>query len=592
MTHRRHLRFRPVAIASAVSVAGLALAACGSSGAPTTSNAGANSHVLLVGTYDGKAGTYKTIQDAVDAAKAGDWILIGPGDYHEDEDQIHPPSSASAGDGDMAGVLISTPDIHLRGMNRSTVIVDGTKQGAPKPCDSAANWQRFGEMGSNGKAYGRNGIVVWKANDVSVDNLTICNFLGGTGASGNEVWWNGGDGSGQIGLAGYWGSYLTATSSYFGGDATAAQYGIFSSNSKGPGLWDQLYANNFDDSGMYVGACHQVCDITIEHAWMEYNALGYSGTNSGGAIVIKDSKFDHNEDGLDTNTQASGDPPAPQNGQCPDGATSPITHTRSCWVFMDNSVYDNNNASTPKAGEAAAGPTGTGMTLSGGRFDTVMDDTFSDNGAWGILFVPYPDMGAPLEGETCSGTGGNELSGFGCVYDPQGDALLNNTFVNNGYFGNPSNSDFGQVTVFAGQPQNCFRDNTAPNGSAPPDLEKLQPVCGVKTKSANTGGPLLDQVICDTGYGSCPKGANYPKSSTVVLSPVPEDLPTMPNPCAGVPTNPWCPDKSSGYSMRASPPGAPRLAGKAGGSPVSVPILGLAGVSFLGFRRRPQLLSR
>ncbi len=33
---------------------------------------------------------------------------------------------------------------------------------------------------------------------------------------------------------------------------------------------------------MYVGACLQQCDITIDHAWMEYNALGYSGTNSGG----------------------------------------------------------------------------------------------------------------------------------------------------------------------------------------------------------------------------------------------------------------------------------------------------------------------
>ena len=54
---------------------------------------------------------------------------------------------------------------------------------------------------------------------------------------------------------------------------------------------------------MYVGACQQLCDITISHAWMEYNALGYSGTNSGGAIVITHSMFDNNQDGLDTNTQ-------------------------------------------------------------------------------------------------------------------------------------------------------------------------------------------------------------------------------------------------------------------------------------------------
>ena len=37
--------------------------------------------------------------------------------------------------------------------------------------------QIFGAVGPDGKADGRNGIVVWKANGVSVENLTACNFL-------------------------------------------------------------------------------------------------------------------------------------------------------------------------------------------------------------------------------------------------------------------------------------------------------------------------------------------------------------------------------------------------------------------------------
>src|SRR5690348_6447014 len=37
--------------------------------------------VLRVGTYHGSKGQYRTIQAAVKAAKPGDWILIGPGDY-------------------------------------------------------------------------------------------------------------------------------------------------------------------------------------------------------------------------------------------------------------------------------------------------------------------------------------------------------------------------------------------------------------------------------------------------------------------------------------------------------------------------------
>ena len=30
------------------------------------------------------------------------------------------------------------------------------------------------------------------------------------------------------------------------------------------------------------------------------------------------------------------------------------------------------------------------MTVSGASNDTVMDNTFADNDAWGTLFVPYP----------------------------------------------------------------------------------------------------------------------------------------------------------------------------------------------------------
>jgi hypothetical protein len=146
---------------------------------------------------------------------------------------------------------------------------------------------------------------------------------------------------------------------------------------------------------MYVGACQQVCDITIDHAWKEYSAPGYSGTNSDGSIVIEHSQFDNNRDGLDTNTQIRGDAPAPQNGACPNGGTSPITHTHSCWVFIHNNVHDNNNPNTPASGRSAAGPVGTGMTVSGGCNDTVMDNTVTDNGAWGILLVPVPGQQSP-----------------------------------------------------------------------------------------------------------------------------------------------------------------------------------------------------
>jgi hypothetical protein len=540
----RRLQWKSTARAGSVLIASiLAVATLGSCG--SSSHAGGSTavptngpHVLLVGTFSGHVGQYLTIQSAVNAARTGDWILVAPGDYHENDDTTG-AASPYVSSGGFGGVYITKSNIHLRGMNRNAVVIDGTKPNAPA-CSARPNEQTYGRMGPGGAPDGRNGIVVWKADGVTIDNLTVCNFLAGTGSSGNEIWWNGGDGSGKIGLQRYSGSYLTATSSFFGTESTAAQYGIFSSNASGPATWTNTYASNFNDSGMYVGACLQKCNITIDDAWMEYSALGYSGTNSGGAIVIEHSQFDKNRDGFDTNTQIGGDPPAPQNGSCPNNAISPITHTHSCWIFEHNNVHDNNNPNVPASGSASAGPVGTGMTLSGGRYDTVMDNTFANNGAWGSLFVPYPDSGTPSLGQTCPGTGGIQITGLGCVYDPEADALLHNTFVHNGYFGNPDNVDFGQITIAANQPRNCYADNTYPDASAPPDLETLQPTCGLLAKVARPGGALLTQVLCDTGFGTCPPGAHYPKRTGVVMHPLPASLASMPNPCAGVPANPWC----------------------------------------------------
>ena len=117
-------------------------------------------------------------------------------------------------------MLITKPRIYLRGMNRNTVIVDGTKPGHPVAVLRVAT-RTSGPKDKKG-ALGLNGIMVWKAGDVWVQNLTVCNFLGGSGGdgdTGNEIWWNGGADSGKVGGHGYYGSYMTATSTYFKGEA-------------------------------------------------------------------------------------------------------------------------------------------------------------------------------------------------------------------------------------------------------------------------------------------------------------------------------------------------------------------------------------
>jgi len=591
---------RAIAVAGAVMLAVVCTPAAGATSASAA--APAAPHVLLVGTYRGIGGQYTSIQEAVDAARPGDWVLVAPGDYKTTS------SRAPAGEPDSpAGVLITTSGITVRGMDRNGVVVDGTTAGPP--CSTAAADQNLGPARPGGHS-GLNGVMVSKAADVWVENLTACNFLGGTGGNGNEIWWNGGDNSAQVGGSGFWGLYLTATSTYFGGEATAAQYGIFSSNWSG-GTWDQGYASNFNDSGYYIGACQQVCDQTVDHAWAEYNALGYSGSNSGGSLVVENSQFDQNEDGFDTNSQ-NGDNPPPQNGACPNGAISPITHTHSCWVFMHNDVHDNNNPNVPSAGSAGAGPVGTGLSLSGGRNDTVMDNVFEHNDAWGTILVPYPDSGPPC-------TGGTQTPAA-CIYDQSGNAVLGNTYGSNGSYGNPTNGDIAVVNLEPG-PTDCFSGNTEAGGGAvttsPPGLQSLFPACTGATVPPDANPVFTDEVACDSaaisigpvqGSTICPPGANYPRRTQVVMHALPgatpsaSGLPALENPssadlsslppCQGVPANPWCPATvaaPSGSAVRGVDLGGPGALPPTGGDPLLAWLglgsvgLWLAGVSL---RRR------
>jgi hypothetical protein len=520
---------------------------------------GVGAQVLRVGTYQGVPGQYATIQAAVDAASPYDWILVAPGDYKTTATR----TVSGSGESYPAGVLIQTPHLTLRGMNRESVVVDGTKPGTPQ-CSSAPADQNYGPSTPGGAA-GLNGVMVWKASDVSVENMTACNFLtgpggnsgnaGGTGSvdiTGNAFWWNGGYDSGEVGGYGFLGSYLTATSTFY--DTTlppaqakkmAAEYGIFSSNWSG-GTWDHTYTSNFSDSGYYVGSCQQICDQTINHAWSEYNALGYSGSNSGGSMLIENSEFDNNEDGFDTNSQ-NGDNPPPQNGACPGGAISPITHTHSCWVFMNNYVHDNNNPNVPTAGEAAAGPVGTGMSLTGARNDTVMNNTFANNGAWGTILAPYPDNGAPCTG----GAPDFVLLGPGsCLYDEYGNALIGNNYINDGFFGNPTNGAFDQVNLAGGEPTNCYSANTVNGAVLSGDAAALQsahPTCDSSTVAPNLNLLFLEESSCDSQIAlvaglsvPCLPTDHYPRVSAVTMHPLPANLATMPSSCAAVPANPWC----------------------------------------------------
>ena len=565
---------RSVVGAAVAATAGLGLAALAGDGPAALSSS--NCQVLLVGppgtTVAGVAPQYSSIQQAVDAAQPCDWVLVAPGDYKTTTGRA--PADAA---NEPSAVLVTTPGIHIRGLDRNAVVLDGTVSGAP--CSNAAADQNLGPGGQ-----GLNGIMVYKADNVDVANLTACNFLHGSGNTGNEIWWNGGDGSAHIGGWGYTGSYLTATSTYYHDEQTAAQYGIFSSNWSG-GTWDQTYASNFNDSGYYIGACQRQCDQWVDHAWSEFNALGYSGSNSGGVLVVQNSQFDQNEDGFDTNSQ-NGDNPPPQNGACPSGVTPPVVGAQTCWVFVHNYVHDNNDPYVPAAGSAAAGPVGTGVSLSGARNDTVMENVFENNGAWGVVLVPYPDSGPPC-------TGGTQLQAV-CLYDEYGDAVVANTFGHNGFFGNPTNGDIGATNTEPG-PTDCFHGNTDEGGrltTSPPAAQLLYPACNGMTVPPDANALFTAEVACDAQAISigpvpagdfCLPGNTYPRSGGRVVMHALPPLATMADPCSGVPVNPWCP-----YWGDVQPPGAVTIgAGGYGTAATTPPAPPAPGTTGYGLRARP-----
>jgi hypothetical protein len=133
-----------------------------------------------------------------------------------------------------------------------------------------------------------NAITVF-ANGVTMENMTAHNFVG------NGFYWRS--------VEDYHGRYLTAWN--FG------DYGIYAFDSRG-GLFEHSYASGAADAAFYIGQCNP-CDAVIRNITAEHSALGYSGTNAGGNLIIEDSVWANNGAGIVPNSLDSQANP-PQRG--------------------------------------------------------------------------------------------------------------------------------------------------------------------------------------------------------------------------------------------------------------------------------------
>jgi plastocyanin len=170
-----------------------------------------------------------TVQEAVDAAQPGDLVLVAPGTYKE-------------------SVVVATPGIELRGVDRNAVVLDG-------------------------EGTRSNGVLV-AADGVTVGNLTAVRFR-----VNGFLWW---------GVKGFRGSYLSA--------AGNGSYGMRVYGSKG-GVIDHAYASGQPDAGIAVAACSE-CATTVSDSTAERNAVGFLAANAAGGVVIARSEAAGNGAGI------------------------------------------------------------------------------------------------------------------------------------------------------------------------------------------------------------------------------------------------------------------------------------------------------
>lgn len=284
----------------------------------------------------GSGKQYTTIGAAVAAAAPNDHIVVFPGEYNE-------------------SVVVDTPGLRITGVDRDTVVLDGEATKATSQTD-----RQFG--------------ILVTADRVVVENMTGHHYAH------TAFYW--------FGVTGYWGRYLTAYNN--------GLYGIYSRDAR-CGVFDHSFGSGNADAAYYIGECFP-CDAVIADVEATGNGLGYSGTNAGGNLTIRDSWFHHNALGLAPNSLDSEKAP-PQRGT----------------TIENNLIEANSVSNAPGAGTGAAFY-GVGVAIAGGQANMVIGNTVTGHVLAGIVLAPLPSDylyvsgGNTIWGNTVTGSGLADLA--------------------------------------------------------------------------------------------------------------------------------------------------------------------------------------
>jgi hypothetical protein len=388
----------------------------------------------------------------------------------EDHDTIQAAVDAAApGDLVLIGpgtyeeaVDVETENLTIRGLDRNEVILDGGF-----------------EL--------ENGIRVL-ADGVAIENMTARNYTT------NGFFWTG--------ITGYRGSYLTA---FRNGD-----YGVYAFDAT-KGQLEHIYASGSPDAGLYIGQCYP-CDAVIDDVVSEYNGLGYSGTNSGGNLLIVNSTFAYNRAGI-----------------VPNSGSYELCYPGRDNTIVGNIVHDNMQPDTPAIDVALLGM-GNGILVAGSNRNIIERNLVYDHERTGIGLVPFPEEeandGVP-DPDTWDVPCADVRDDPPAVTDPDQLGLVLWDAMQNRVAGNDvSGSGLADIAVGSLQPDlaglgNCFADNTF-TSSAPLELEALAPCDGDPTATDWSAG-VLD--LAALVAAERPASVDYETAPT----PEPPDQPNMPD---------------------------------------------------------------
>ena len=276
------------------------------------------------------------------------------------------------------------------------------------------------------------------------------------------------------------------------------EYGFLSFTSD-HGLYENLDAHHAGDSGVYpVSGPEYHCNgygIEMRCVDSHDNTLGYSGT-AGNGIWAHDNRFHHNAAGMTTDSFASGHPGMPQD----------------CAKFENNEVFSNNNnlfdderdrycQQTPyperdpaKVCPTFQAPVGTGILIAGGNEDIVRGNRIYDNWRNGtmLLWVPAAARGEPDPTKTYDTSWGNQY-------------LTNTMGVRPDGTSDPNGLDFwwdeenGNEEPGLPGPLNCWSGNVAFGKKKPTSDPPALPGCpGARTFQAGNPAKTASQATCAT----------------------------------------------------------------------------------------------